>query len=62
MGRVKPTYIKRSGDRIMEDHPQMVSTDFKENKKLVTEVFDVSKNYRNRLAGYLTRAKRREQE
>ncbi len=61
MGRVKPTYIKRSGDRIMEDYPELVSTDFKENKKLVAEVFNVSKNYQNRLAGYLTTAKKREE-
>ena len=61
MGRVKPTYIKRSGDTIMEDYSHMVSADFGENKKLVTDVFKVSKNFRNRLAGYITRAKRREE-
>ena len=62
MGRVKPTYIKRSGDYIIENHMDLVSEDFEENKRLLTEVFDISKNHRNRLAGYITRAKRREEE
>jgi len=37
----------------------LVSTDFEENKKLLSEVFKISKNYRNRLAGYITTGKRR---
>ena len=60
MGRVKPTYIKRSGDYILENYPNLVSTNFDENKKLLTEVFKISKNYRNRLAGYITRGKQRQ--
>lgn len=60
MGRVKPTYIKRSGNYILENYPNLVSSDFAENKKLLTEVFKISKNYRNRLAGYITRGKQRQ--
>lgn len=58
---MKPTYIKRSGDYILQRYPNLVSTDFEENKRLLAEVFNVSKNYRNRLAGYLTSGKRRAQ-
>ena len=50
MGRVKPTYIKRSGDYIIENHMDLVSEDFEENKRLLSEVFNISKNHRNRLA------------
>jgi len=60
LGRVKPTYIKRSGDYILENYPTLVSANFEENKKLLTEVFKISKNYRNRLAGYITRGKQRQ--
>lgn len=59
MGLVKPSYIKRVGNRILEDYQYLVSDDFEENKKLLAEVFSISKSYRNRLAGYLTRAKNR---
>ncbi len=62
MGRVKPTFIKRSGDYILENHLDLVTTDFEENKRLLAEVFKISKNHRNRLAGYITRGKRRTQE
>lgn len=57
MGLVKPAYIKRVGNEILENYPHMVSSDFEENKKLLAEVFSISKRYRNRLAGYLTRVK-----
>ncbi len=60
MGRVKPTYIKRTGDYILQAYPNLVSTNFEQNKRLLTEVFKISKNYRNRLAGYITRGRRRQ--
>ncbi len=60
MGRVKPTYIKRTGNYILENHADLVTTSFEENKKVLTEVFKISKNYRNRLAGYVTRGKLRQ--
>jgi len=62
LGLVKPTYIKRTGDYIIENHLNLVSTDFEENKRLLAEVFKISKNHRNRLAGYITRVKSREEE
>jgi ribosomal protein S17E len=54
---VKPTYIKRVGNYILENHSELVSNDFEENKKLLAEI-DVPKKFRNRVAGYMTRAKK----
>ena len=61
MGRVKPTFIKRTGSAILERYPHLFSTDFEENKRILAEVFSISKIYRNRLAGFITAAKRRTQ-
>ena len=57
MGNVKPTYIKRVGNYILENHSGLVSNDFEENKKFLAEI-GVPKKFRNRVAGYMTRAKR----
>jgi ribosomal protein S17E len=59
---VKPTYIKRTGDYILENYPHLLSSDFEENKRLLADVFKISKNHRNRLAGYVTRGRKREEE
>jgi ribosomal protein S17E len=37
----------------------LVTPDFDENKRLLTEVFEITKNHRNRLAGYITSGKKR---
>ncbi len=62
MGRVKPTYIKRTGNLLLENYSHLLTSDFEQNKRLMAEVFKISKNHRNRLAGYVTRAMKREEE
>jgi ribosomal protein S17E len=57
LGKVKPTYIKRVGNYILQNHPELVTHDFEENKKLLAEL-GMPKVFRNRVAGYMTRAKR----
>jgi len=55
MGKVRTTIVKRTARKILELYPDRVSLDFEENKKLVSEVADVSsKKLRNQIAGYLT--------
>jgi len=56
LGNVKPTYIKRVGNYILENHSGLVSNDFEENKRLLAEI-GMPKKFRNRVAGYMTRAK-----
>ncbi len=55
MGKVRTTIVKRTARKILELYPDRVSLDFEENKKLVSEVVNVSsKKLRNQIAGYLT--------
>ncbi len=55
MGKVRTTIVKRTARKILELYPDRVSLDFEENKKLVSEVVEVSsKKLRNQIAGYLT--------
>jgi ribosomal protein S17E len=54
---VKPTYIKRIGNYILENHSELVTDDFEENKKLLAEI-GLPKKFRNRVAGYMTRDKK----
>ncbi len=55
MGKVRTTIVKRTARKILELYPDRVSSDFEENKKLVSEVVDLSsKKLRNQIAGYLT--------
>ena len=61
MGNVMPTYIKSLGEQLIKKYGEKFSNDFDENKRVVTELTDIeSKNIRNRVAGYITRLKRRE--
>lgn len=57
MGRIKQTYLKRIAEKLMKEYEDEFSTDFEENKKKVQELSDVeSKPIRNKIAGYITRA------
>jgi len=63
MGTVREKAIKRIAYKLMKEYPELWSTDFEENKKLVARIIDVgSKKYRNRIAGYITRLKVREKQ
>lgn len=55
MGNIKPASIKMHGDKIFAEQKNRLSKDFKENKRMVHEMFECSKYTRNKLAGYLTR-------
>ena len=56
---IKPAYIKKIGNRLLERYPDAFGQDFDHNKDVVTETTNVeSKGVRNRIAGYVTRKKR----
>ena len=62
MGRVRPTYIKRVAIELVRSHPDKFTEDFYHNKVVVAELTDVgSITMRNRIAGYVTRFREREQ-
>jgi len=56
MGRIRPTYIKRVAEDLVEKYPKAFNKDFENNKAMVGSLTDVSSvTMRNRIAGYITR-------
>jgi small subunit ribosomal protein S17e len=53
---IKPAYIKKTGNLLLEQYPEAFSADFEHNKESVTALTNVeSKGVRNRIAGYVAR-------
>ncbi|MEM2918295.1 MAG: 30S ribosomal protein S17e [Candidatus Altiarchaeota archaeon] len=62
MGRIKQTFLKRTAKELMERYNDEFGTDFDNNKKKVQELSNIeSKSIRNKIAGYITRIKKREE-
>ena len=60
MGNIRPTYIKRVAIDLIKKYDDKFTNDFQHNKKMVAELTDVgSVTMRNRIAGYITRHKRK---
>jgi len=58
MGKVRSDYIKKTGNYIIEEFGDIVTTDFELNKDILNQYCKIpSKKLRNRIAGYLVRAK-----
>ncbi|MFB6072736.1 MAG: 30S ribosomal protein S17e [Halobacterium sp.] len=53
---IKPDYVKKTGNILMERYEDAFSKeDFEHNKKAVTDLTNIeSKEVRNRIAGYIT--------
>lgn len=52
---IKPDYVKKTGERLMEQYPEAFTDDFEHNKESVRRLTNVeSKPVRNRIAGYVT--------
>jgi len=61
LGNIRPTYIKRVAIELVKQHGGEFTADFENNKKKVSELCDVSSILmRNRIAGYVTRYRQRE--
>jgi len=62
MGRIKTTFIKRTALKILEKYKGSFSTDFDANKKVLDDKADIpSKQLRNRIAGHITKLKKKEE-
>jgi small subunit ribosomal protein S17e len=60
MGNIRPTYIKRVAIELIKKYNDEFTKDFQHNKMKVAELTDVeSVTMRNRIAGYITRHKRK---
>jgi small subunit ribosomal protein S17e len=63
MGNIKPTFIKRVAIQLVHRFPDKFTDDFQHNKKMVNELTDVQgATMRNKIAGYVTRYRKRIQE
>ena len=58
MGSIRWKSVKRTGDDILKNHYDEITEDFGKNKEAVNRyVSAITKKYRNKLAGYVTREK-----
>ena len=56
MGKVRTEQVKRLAREILNKYPNKVTTDFANNKQIVSEYTNISSTkLRNRVAGYTTR-------
>lgn len=56
MGNIRPNYIKSLAALLLEEHSDVFSTDFAQNKEHVVKFTNIeSKGIRNRVAGYIVR-------
>lgn len=63
MGKVRTEAVKNFARNILKKHPEKFDLDFYHNKRSLSEVTVIpSGKLRNRIAGYITRLKRVEQE
>ena len=52
---IKPAYVKKTANLLMERYPDAFGPDFEHNKDVVEELTNIeSKGVRNRVAGYVT--------
>ena len=65
MGKVRTILIKKVSKELINKYPDVFTTDFEKNKKLIDKFLEVdSKHLRNRISGYvvnLMKIKSREQ-
>ncbi len=55
MGRVRPTYIKRTARDLLEQFPDKFSSVYEKNLAVISDLASISsKSLRNRVAGYIT--------
>ena len=60
MGNIKPTFIKRVAIQLVKQYPDLFNDDFEHNKKVVQQITDVKGDVmRNKIAGYVTRYRKR---
>ena len=55
MGRIRTTLVKRCGQRLFKENPELFKPDFEYNKQKVVEKLEIhSKKLRNVISGYIT--------
>ena len=56
MGKVRGILIKKVSKELINKYPNVFTTDFEENKKLLDKYLEIdSKHLRNRISGYIAK-------
>lgn len=58
MGRIKSTLVKRTAKKLIAEKSDLFESEFNKNKKVLGKSMP-SKRLRNKIAGYISRLKRR---
>lgn len=54
MSNIRPKYIKKTAQELVENNPGLFTTKFETNKYILDDKWDIeSKQVRNRIAGYI---------
>ncbi len=54
MGKVRTLLIKRISKELVNNYPDVFTTDFEKNKRLLDKYLEIdSKHLRNRISGYI---------
>lgn len=62
MGRVRPAHIKQTARQLIEKYPDKFTNDFKQNQRALEELSTIkSKAIKNRIAGYITTTKEKQE-
>ena len=62
LGKVRTRIIKKTAKELLAAYPNMFTTNFEENKKVVNQLLEVyGKKLRNRIAGYISNLKKIEE-
>lgn len=63
MGRVRTRQIKKLGKKFLTDYGSKLTRDFGKNKQIIDSLADfASKKLRNKIAGYLAKLKKTQEE
>ena len=55
MGKKRAVSVRRIAEILTTHHPNVFTSDFEENKRLISEMMDLpSKSTRNKIAGHIT--------
>jgi len=55
LGKVRTKLVKNIALKLIEKYPNIFTTDFEKNKRLIEELTDIKfKHLKNRVAGYVT--------
>lgn len=59
MGRIKSLAVKRTTKNFLNEHSDLFSENFEKNKEVIRKIVQADKSVQNKLAGHITKLKRK---